>query len=272
MISCKRDRGITEVLDFGFGLNATEDLVTLCGGYVDVVRLGGAVAVLYPKDVLDKKIELLHRANIVVCTGGTMIERFIRDHGYDRLDAAFIDDYIAPLGFDRVEFATAYIRPTTEEFVKGIKKIRSRGYDVDFEIGFKSPDEDKSLTVEERVSLMVTALEAGATKLKIEGREAGVDVGIYDEEGKVIRPMLEEYLERMEKAGVSVDDVIWEAPLKNQQIELVKTIGPEVNLGNIPFGDRVLLLESYRQGVKYETVHLVKDGGMLDHGRDKWIK
>lgn len=120
----KRDRGITEVIDMGFGLNATEDLVALCGEYVDTVRLAGGMAVLYPRDLLKKKIRLLHQANITVCTGGTIIERFVRDHGYDRLDSEFITDYVEPLGFDIVEFATAFIRPTTEEIVKGIKKIK----------------------------------------------------------------------------------------------------------------------------------------------------
>lgn len=118
---------------------------------------------------------------------------------------------------------------------------------------------------------MRLALDAGANKLKIEGREAGIDVGIFDEKGKVIRPMVEEYLDLMDKLGVSVDDVIWEASLKNQQAELIEIMGPEVNLGNIPF-ERVLLLEGYRQGVKFEAMHLVKDGGMLDHGRSKWIE
>jgi phosphosulfolactate synthase len=267
----KRDKGITEVIDMWFGLNATEDLVSLCGAYVDTVRLAGGMAVLYPRDLLKKKIKLLHQANISVCTGGTIIERFVRDHGYDRLDAEFITDYIEPLGFDIVEYATAFIRPTTEKIVKGIKKIRSRGYPVDFEIGFKNPDEDKALTVEQRVKLMRLALDAGANKLKVESREAGINVGIFDEKGKVIRPMVEECLDLMGKLGVSINDVIWEAPLKNQQAELIEIMGPEVNLGNIPF-ERVLLLEGYRQGVKFETMHLVKDGDMLDHGSDKRIK
>ena len=37
----KRNHGLTEVIDMGIGLNSTEDLVTLTGDYVDLVRLAG---------------------------------------------------------------------------------------------------------------------------------------------------------------------------------------------------------------------------------------
>ena len=58
---------------------------------------------------------------------------------------------------------------------------------------------------------MRQALDKGADKLKVEGREGGINIGLFDEEGKIIRPMLSEYLERMEALRVPRDEVIWEA-------------------------------------------------------------
>jgi phosphosulfolactate synthase len=263
----KREVGLTEVIDLGIGFNATEDLVTLCGDYVDIVRLAGAMSVLYRPDVLKKKIDLLRSANIRVCSGGIIYERYVRDNGLENLDKDFIDEYILPQGFDIVEIATPLLHPSEKDILTATKKIASRNMTVAVEVGFKVPSEDKAFTVDKRVELMKHALEAGATFLKVEGRESGVDIGIFDANGNVMKEMLLEYFEGFDKLNVPPEKIIWEAPLKNQQHNLIKFLGPNVNLGNISH-DRVLLLEGYRQGVKYETAHLVHDGGKLKHGRE----
>ena len=50
-----------------------------------------------------------------------------------------------------------------------------------------------------------------------------------------------------------VDLLVWEAPIKNQQQELIIQFGNNVNLGNIP-ADEVLALEALRQGVRGDTL------------------
>ncbi len=263
----KREAGITEVIDMGIGVNATEDLVTLCGDYVDIFRFAGALSVIHPPKVHQKKIDLLKSAQICICSGGTIYERYVRDNGIDNLDKDFIDELILPLGFDMVEIATPMLRPTEKEIMTAIKKIASRNLIVAVEIGFKVPAEDRAFTIDKRVELMKHALDTGAELLKVEGRESGVDIGIFDKDGKVIKKMVYEYLERLEKSKVPLQKIIWEAPLKTQQHEMIELLGANVNFGNIP-PDRVLLLEAFRQGVKYETALLVKDGGKLNHGRE----
>jgi phosphosulfolactate synthase len=49
--------------------------------------------------------------------------------------------------------------------------------------------------------------------------------------------------------------VLWEAPQKEQQVALIKSIGPQVNLGNIPVQD-VLALETMRRGLRSDTFEL----------------
>ena len=263
----KREKGLTEVIDMGIGLNATEDMVMLAGDYIELVRLAGAMAVLYPKNILIRKLGLLKSADIVVVSGGSIFERFIRDNDIEKLDNIFIDDYILPLGFDEVEIAAPGLNPPNEFLFKCVEKITSRGVPVHFEIGFKDPKKDKAFTIKERIKVMKHALDAGVDKLKVEGRESGIDIGIFDEDGNVDKAILDDYLNQMDAMDISINDVIWEAPLKKQQAELIKVLGPQVNIGNVPW-DRVILLEGFRQGVKFETLHLVKDKGMLEHSRD----
>ena len=46
---------------------------------------------------------------------------------------------------------------------------------------------------------------------------------------------------------------MWEAPNKNQQVELILKLGNDVNLGNINFND-IISLETLRRGLRGDTL------------------
>jgi phosphosulfolactate synthase len=52
---------------------------------------------------------------------------------------------------------------------------------------------------------------------------------------------------------VDVDELLFEAPRKEQQVWFIKRFGREVNLGNIA-PDEVLSLETLRLGLRADTV------------------
>jgi phosphosulfolactate synthase len=92
-------------------------------------------------------------------------------------------------------------------------------------------------------------LQCGALKVIIEAREAGKGVGIFDQSGKIKQDEIDNII-----AGVEdVDLLVWEAPIKNQQQELIIQFGNNVNLGNVP-ADEVLALEALRQGLRGDTL------------------
>jgi phosphosulfolactate synthase len=92
-------------------------------------------------------------------------------------------------------------------------------------------------------------LTAGADRVIIEARESGQGVGIYDDRGTVREVELEQILQGV----ASPDRLVWEAPLKNQQAELILRFGPNVNLGNIPPAD-CLAVEALRVGLRGDTL------------------
>ena len=49
------------------------------------------------------------------------------------------------------------------------------------------------------------------------------------------------------------DKILWEAPQKNQQIDLILTLGNNVNLGNINSND-IISLETLRRGLRGDTL------------------
>jgi phosphosulfolactate synthase len=260
MIEVRRKKGITIMIDRGLGLRATEDLIETVGDYVDVFKFSGSLGHLYPKHILEQKMQMLHDAEIAVQSGGTTIERYIRDNGYAGSGSAFVEEVARPLGYDIIEVPLTFITPTEKELFNLIAEIRKAGLSVHFEIGFKDPKRDGALTAKERVMLINKGLEAGATRFAIEGRVKGA----------TIDASFNEFLERIEREGISIDPIIFEAPLTANQCALIERFGPEVNIGNVP-PEGVMVVEALRQGVKFETAHLFKDGGKLEHGRQYWI-
>ncbi|MAG15162.1 MAG: hypothetical protein CL874_04710 [Dehalococcoidales bacterium] len=50
-----------------------------------------------------------------------------------------------------------------------------------------------------------------------------------------------------------INDLIWEAALKNQQSFLIQKFGPNVNIGNVPPED-IMALEALRCGLRRDTL------------------
>ena len=109
-------------------------------------------------------------------------------------------------------------------------------------------------------------LEAGAWKVITEAREGGT-AGIFRQDGEMRTGLIDEIAH-----GVSIDDLIFEAPTKASQAWFVKHFGPNVNLGNIP-PDEVIPLETLRLGLRgtdrlEEVVAFYRDGvGLTELGR-----
>ena len=50
-----RAKGITMVIDKGLGLCALQDLIEVCGEYIDLIKLTFGTSALYDKNLLKKK-------------------------------------------------------------------------------------------------------------------------------------------------------------------------------------------------------------------------
>jgi phosphosulfolactate synthase len=126
-----------------------------------------------------------------------------------------------------------------------IAQARQAGFQVITEVGKKAVT--NQLTPDETVRQALTDLDNGAAWVIIEGRESGSGIGIYDQQGQIQTETLD-YLQ----AKLPLNRIIWEAPLKHQQAELITTFGPNVNLGNIPPAE-AMALEALRLGLRSDT-------------------
>lgn len=112
------------------------------------------------------------------------------------------------------------------------------------EVGSK--DENLDLTPTEWIGALNAELEAGALHVIMEARESG-RVGIYGSDGELREKLVLEII-----AHVPKHKLIWEAPMKSQQVRLIKACGPNINLGNIE-PDGVIPLETLRCGLRADT-------------------
>jgi len=237
-----RDSGLTMVIDKGLGLGQVEDLASTAGSYIDVVKLTFGTSAFYDSELLKKKNRLLASAGIEVMPGGTFLEvafwQGVLEQYLERARA---------LGFSAIEVSDGTIELPRPERARLIRRARDLGFQVISEVGKKDPQE--ALPFPLLHELIREDLENGAFKVIIEAREAGKGVGIFDGQGQTRMDEVDHIL-----GGVrEVNDLIWEAPLKNQQQDLILRFGPNVNLGNIP-PEEILALEALRQGVRGDTL------------------
>ena len=112
------------------------------------------------------------------------------------------------------------------------------------EIGSK--DEKKIIPPYKWIRQMRAELDAGSWKVIGEARESG-SVGLFRSSTEVRQGLVEEILTEIPK-----EKIIWEAPLKDQQVWFVKLLGQNVNLGNIS-GSEIISLETIRVGLRGDT-------------------
>lgn len=237
-----REQGLTMVLDRCHGLYATEDLLTLVGDYIDQIKLSFGTTVFIDEAVLRRKIELIRACDIEVYPGGTLMEAMLLQGVYPQyLKRA------KELGFTAVEVSDGTITMSRQTRDDCIKRALDLGLKVMAEVGKKDPAQ--RLAAWEMCDQIAGDLSAGADKVIIEARESGRGIGIYDEQGTLREDELTAIVNCL---GDSRGDLIWEAPMKRQQVALIMHCGPNVNLGNIIPRD-VLGLEALRCNLRFET-------------------
>ncbi len=238
-----RSQGMTMVIDKGLGISAFSDLLSLSTPYIDFIKLGFGTSVLYPPPILQDKLCIARERGVILYPGGTFFEV-----AYQKNEIHTYLDSLRNLGFDYVEISDGTISLTNEERCQFIFEAKNRGFQVITECGKKA--QGSILNIDELEETLYSDVECGAAYVIVEGRETGKNAGIYDKEGDLDEGFLEEIKTRI--SSDLLQRLIWEAPLKKQQVCLIESFGRNVNIGNIP-GIDVFSLECLRRGLRSDT-------------------
>lgn len=240
-----REQGITMVIDKGLGQHQFADFLQTCNGFVDYLKLGFGTSVLYPQPLLKEKISWAKQHEIRMYPGGTFFEIAFKQHKLEEYYSTLLS-----LGFQTVEISDGTIEISTTERKMAIGKAIDKGLQVITEYGKKI--EGSTLHLQDMQMTLDHDLSAGATYMIIEGRESGINTGLYDEYGDIDQALFERMNDLPEAL---LEKIIWEAPQKKQQTELIHHFGTNINLGNIAPGE-IYALEALRRGLRSDTFHL----------------
>ena len=232
-----RNEGLTMVMDKGLSLKGAESFCEAASEYADLLKLGFGTSVLTPN--LKEKIKIYKAAGIRPYFGGTLFEVFIARNMFDEyrrflsengIETAEVSDGVLPVEHD---VKCQYIQKLSKDFV------------VLSEVGSKL--KGREISNEEWINCMKTELQAGAWKVIAEARESG-NIGIYNSDGSANISLIDDI-----RNQIKTDQILWEAPIKNQQVWFIKLLGSNVNLGNISH-DEVIALETLRLGLRGDTL------------------
>lgn len=231
-----RNSGIAMVMDKGLSLREAEDFVSVAADLTDFVKLGFGTSVMTPG--VREKIKIYRKANIKVYVGGTLFEAFLVRNKFDDYCR-----YIESLGLDAVEISDGSMIMQHDNKCEYISRL-AKNFVVLSEVGCKEAGVE--ITAERWTCMMECELSAGSFKVIAEARESG-NVGIYKSNGEAQSDLISSILSK-----VGINDVIWEAPVKSQQVWFIKQFGANVNLGNIA-PQEIIPLETLRLGLRGDT-------------------
>lgn len=237
-----RESGITMVMDKGLSLRDAEDFLENCSAFTDIIKLGFGTSIATPR--LQEKIKIYQEAGMAVYFGGTLFEAFVIRNQFE--------DYVKLLekyGVTYAEVSDGSMDISQDEKLGYIHKL-SKYVTVISEVGSK--DAEKIIPPYEWIEMMEAELQAGVWKVIAEARESGT-VGIFRGTGEVRSGLVAEIIRK-----IPLDKIIWEAPLKAQQVWFMKLYGSNINLGNIAPSE-VIPLETLRLGLRGDSFDFFLD-------------
>ena len=238
-----RNNGMTMVLDKGLGYYMAKSLMEISGEYVDLLKFGWGTIIIHNKKIIQKKVEMYKSFDIIPYAGGTLFEIAYNN---EKVEKFFKE--AKNIGFEAVEISDGSTDMKESEKLDFISYAKEEGFYVLSEVGKKNPIADAKIDLNKRIELIKAELKAGSDKVIIEAREGGKNIGIFDDEGIAKEKEVDCITKQIKK-----EDIIWEAPNKDQQVYFVLKFGSDVNLGNISSND-ITSLETIRRGLRGDTL------------------
>ena len=232
-----RNKGITLALDKGYSVRQVEDFCEAASNYTDIVKLGWGTS--YVTQNLSAKLDVYKKYNIPVYFGGTLFEAYVLR---DQLDAYV--ELLKRYEIQYLEVSNGTIWLSENRKLDIINEL-SQDFTVLSEVGSKNPD--SIIPPYKWVKMIENEMKAGSWKVICEARESGT-VGVFRPNGEIRSGLIDEITDQ-----IPMEDLIFEAPQKDQQVWFIKKFGSNVNLGNIQPAE-VISVETIRLGLRGDTL------------------
>jgi phosphosulfolactate synthase (CoM biosynthesis protein A) len=220
-----RKTGMTEIRGPYYtpmGRRYLEDILETMHPYVDGLKFAGGSFALMPRERVRELIELAHRHDVYVSTGG-WIEHVLR-YGADAV-AKYIAEARA-IGFDVVELSAGFVTLSADDLLRLIERVRRAGLKakpalgIQFGAGGATPEPElKAEGFRDAHSIISRAkacLDAGANVIMIESE--GITESAWPWRTDVVSQLIDELgLEKL--MFEAADPPVFEWYLKNYGID-----------------------------------------------------
>jgi len=240
-----RTKGLTEIRGPYYtpmGTRYLEDVLETMGEYVDSLKFAAGSFSLMPRKALVDIIDLAHRYEVLVSTGGFI--EYVLTQGKDTVDR-YIEE-CKSVGFDILEISTGFITIPAEDLVTLVKKVKDAGLkpkpEVGIQFGAGGATSAEELAAEGTrdpawaISQAKRCLDAGAYIIMIESE--GITENVKTWRTDVVAKIID---------GLGLEHVMFEAADPEVFAWYIKNYGPDVNL----FVDhsQIVQLETLRRGI-----------------------
>ena len=223
------------------GMSQLGDILDTMGQWVDALKFAGGSFMLMPRRALREMIELCHRHDVRVSTGG-FIERVLTQ------DSNAVRAYITEckdIGFDILEISSGFVTLAQDDWLRLIERVRKAGLSPKAEVGiqFGAGGATRAEGLEAQgirdvswaVALARRLLDSGADQIMLESE--GITENVTAWRSEVPARFVD---------ALGLERIMFEAADPEVFTWYVKTYGPDVNL----FVDhsQIVQLESLRQG------------------------
>jgi len=240
-----RTRGITEIRGPYYtpmGRRYLEDVLETMGAYVDALKFAGGSFALMPRQPVVDLIDLCHRHDVLVSTGGFI--EYVLTQGPAAV-ARYVEECKA-MGFDIIEVSTGFISIPTDDWLRLVERVQKAGLKAKPEVGIQYGAGGATAAAElaaegvRDVDWAIQAakrfIDAGAYMVMVEseGITENVQTWRTDIPAKIVNT-------------VGLEKVMFEAADPDVFSWYLKNYGPEVNL----FVDhsQIVQLECLRSGI-----------------------
>ena len=240
-----RRTGITEIRGPYYtpmGKRYLEDILETMGTYVDSLKFAGGSFTLMPRSAVKEIINLCHRYDVLVSTGG-FVESVVGQ------GAVAVESYIREckdLGFDVIEISCGFITIPMEDWLRLVDKVAKAGLkpkpEVGIQFGAGGATSAGELEAEGTrdpawaIYQMKRLLDAGAELIMVESE--GITESVKDWRSDIAAKFV---------TAVGLEHLMFEAADPAVFAWYIKNYGPAVNL----FVDhsQIVQLECLRSGI-----------------------
>ena len=227
----------TSPFDPGYDPATVESHLEQSSHLISTLKISMACWIVAKESATRRKIKAAKKHGVRTVTGGGPFEVAVAQK---QLDAYL--DLCADIGVTRIECGEGFTDmalPANDV----VKMAHQRGLQVQFELGKKHTGAFSEDTVRELIAQGQRWLDAGALQLVVEARESARGVGLFDDQGFFNATFADRFAN-----AFGLQTVIFEAPNKPSQFELLNHFGREVHLCNVRL-EELLRVEIYRRGL-----------------------